>query len=320
MEQPITFPLYDVLEKTFSKSLIQDLEAYYFPEVKDFKKWMCFSDYCFDDPNKPNNVMTFSLMPYIDDIGELSDFIRTVAQKDIKNTRKVNNAYINFLEKYPLINFAFILNHKKKILGQSANSVVEFLKASFNRIKQHYQVWIESQPEKTDHYRSIIKKLDKTIRQVEQQKKIKQVAEMFLVTYIGAFVSSLIVKKTQLEIFGWFSDRDAIHEVSDQLSANLFEYFLFNFSDAHNYQYVTASATSLDKPFYDQLLKIPDYITGTLADFNFGEGTISKDKFDTVLTDYMADNARNNFVFQITPSSTDINCSRTTFHKKVKMF
>lgn len=310
-------PFLQVLEMTFSKSAYQDLELNYYPKVDAYRKWVCFSDYCIDDKNKPNDVITFSLMPYIHDIEELSSHIKLIVPKDIKNARTVSKEYIDFLTHYQLINFSFIINDRKKFFGKDNIIFTESLITIYSQAKEQYIIWIKNQPEKTDYYQNVIRKINLTIQQIKQGNKIKQIYAAFLITYLGAFVSGLIVKRTRAEIFGWLSDRDAIHEVSDLLAIDLFEYFMFGFSEIENCQFTAAKATSTDKPFYDELLKIPDYVAGTLADYNPNTGTISKPKFDTILTDYIADNKHNNFIFKIESKDDMINCSRIAIHKKL---
>lgn len=308
--------LFRVLADTFSKSTMKDLESHYFPRVASFYKWTCLSDYCFGDKDKPNDTVTFSLLPYINDFKELSEFINSIARVDIKKTKKFSEEFASFLKTYPLINFTFILNDKQRIFGKNGQEIKEELTASFQSVKDQLLIWIKNQPEQVGYYQNMIKKIDQTLLLIKNNKKIKQIVELVLVTYLGAFVSSLIVKKTKPELFGWLSDRDAINEVSKQLSTDLFSIYLFGFSDSQNMKFVSAPATSLDKPFYDELLKIPDYITGTLADYNFDSNEISKDKFDQVLTNYMAENKHNNFVFRINRDDSQLNCSRITISKK----
>jgi len=309
-------PLLKVLETTFSKSLQQDLELQYYPKVEKYKKWACFSDYCIDDRNKPNDVITFSLLPYIDDIKDLSLHVKLIAPKDIKNAKSVSEEYINFLKNYPLINFSFIINNRNKFFGRDNTQFIETLSSIYTQTKEQYEIWIKNQPEKAEYYNSVIKKLNHTLNQIKQGNKIKQIYSALLITFLGAFVSGLIVKKTQAEIFGWFSDRDAINEVSNNISIDLFQFFMFGFSEVKKCQFVAAKATSLDKPFYDELLKIPDYVAGTLADYNLDDTNISKPKFDTVLTNYMAGNKHNNFVFRIESRDGLLNCARMVILKK----
>lgn len=302
--------LLEILNNAFLKSALKEIDLNYFSSTYKINKWTCYSDYCFGDKNKPNDVVTFSLVPYIDDFEQLSSYIKSIAKTDIKNARSVGDEFISFLKKYPLINFSFILNNKKEIFGNNSFEIRNCLEQTFTTIKEQYVTWSQNQPEQLEHYKSVIKKLDCTINLLKANKKVKQIIEMTLVAFLGGYVSSIIVNKTKTEIFGWFSDRDSIHEVCNHLSNDLFQNYLHGLSNGHDFQFVVASATSLDLPFYDELLKIPDYIAGTLADYNFKTNQISKDKFDTVLTNYMAENTINNFVFEIKDVDGNLNCSR----------
>jgi len=314
----VSNPILEVLQSTFSKSTISEIESNYFESTSTVKKWTCYSDYCFGDDNKPNDVVTFSLIPYVDNFTELSAFIKSVAATDIKNTQRVTEEFIDFLTKYPAINFSFILNNKKRIFGNNNTEIRKSLEETFSLIKQQYIAWIPNQPEQSETYKLIIKKLNCTINLIKANKKIKQIVEMTLVCFLGAYVSSIILKKTKAEIFGWLSDRDSIHEVCDHLSIDLFHNYLHGLSNQHRFEFIVASATSKDIPFYDELLKIPDYIAGTLADYDYNNNQISKEKFDTVLTNYMAKNTHNNFVFILESIEGALNCSRIKFYKNAE--
>lgn len=50
-------PILYLLNTTFSKSELKEIEEYFFKETSEIKKWTCYSDYCFGDPNKSNDVI-----------------------------------------------------------------------------------------------------------------------------------------------------------------------------------------------------------------------------------------------------------------------
>lgn len=102
-------PLLKIISQTFDKTTISDLNYYYLKATVGISKWTCYSDYCFDDNNKPNDVVCFTLVPYIDDPEKLSSHIKSIAAVDIKKTRQVREEFTDFLKEYPLINFSFIL-------------------------------------------------------------------------------------------------------------------------------------------------------------------------------------------------------------------
>lgn len=316
MDTEINNPIFQVINDVFSKSTKTDLEKYYLKLTHGFEKWTCFSDYCFGDSAKPNDVVCFTLIPYSVDFEELSNKIQALANVDIKKTRKVKDEFVYFLKSYPLINFSFILNNKKKLFGEDHEAVKNALKATYFDIKNQYVESSKYQPEQLVYYKLIINKIDRIIQLIDSNKKIKQIVDMTLVSFLGAYVCSKVIKDLDLEIIGWFSDRDAINEICDNFSVSLFHTYLHDFLDGRPFRFVASPAGSRDNPFYEQLVRIPDYVAGTLADYDLENDSISNNKFDTMLTDYMAENMQNNFVYTLSLIDDKFNCARITIHKK----
>ncbi|WKK83410.1 hypothetical protein [Marivirga arenosa] len=198
----------------------------------------------------------------------------------------------------------------KEDFGNNHEERKKTLKKEYTDLKKKYKEWLNNQPDQKEYYSQIIKKIDCVLLSIERNKKIKQIIGMTLVTALGAYVSNQVVKKLDLDIFGWFSDRDSINEVCDNFSIQLFHTYLHNFSDGKQFKFLASPAGSTANAFYEQLVRIPDYISGTISDYDRKLNQISNDKFDAMLTNYMAGNTHNNFVLKL---STDVNglyCSR----------
>ncbi len=73
-------------EKDEMKALIQD----FLKRASFSPKWMLYSDYCLDDKNKPNDVLTFVLMPFFNEATyqKLKKKINEMQPVDIKHTKK----------------------------------------------------------------------------------------------------------------------------------------------------------------------------------------------------------------------------------------
>lgn len=288
-----------MIEDTFNQSSKDDIKNNYFPKVKGCKKWMCFSDYALDDKNKPNDVITFTLVPYFLDIEIIQRYIKSIANKDIKNIKSINPEFMRFFKTYPLINFSFVFNKKNKIFGNNQQEQKKSLLLSLDEIKKQYIYFKENEPENSERYGVIIKKIDNLIKDIKNNKKIKQTINMFLITLYGAYVVSEIIKDIEIEKFGWFSDRDAINDLSDMLSIDFLSFYLNGMTNGKKFDFIASPARCTDNPFYEELVRIPDYISGTLADYNMKENVISKEKFKTVLNKYMSGNDFNNFIYKI---------------------
>ncbi|SHL31286.1 hypothetical protein [Flavobacterium saccharophilum] len=308
-----------LLDDTLNKNVKENIKNNYLKDLKNITKWSCFSDYCFDDKNKPNDVVTFSLVPYITDYSIIENHIKEIAKTDIKNTKSIQDKFITFLKEYPLINFSFILNDRKEIFGHTHDIRKENVLQQLNLTKDLYSNWIKNQPEKELYYRKIIKTIDSCISEVKRGKKINIYIDVFLVAFLGAYVSYIILNELKnIEIFGWFSDRDKIFDVQNGFIVNIFNNNLhcLLYDKQIPYQFVSSLSNSNFDVFYDQFIKIPDYIAGTLADYNMIDNLVSKDKFDIMLTKYMGNNTHNNFVFKIFKEDNQFNCAKISILKK----
>lgn len=311
--------LLELLNNTFDKSTKENIQENYLKDLKDIKKWKCFSDYCLDDKNKPNDVITFSIFPYISDYFVIENHIKKIAKVDIKKTKFVQNQFIKFLKEYPLINFSFILDDRKLLFGETSDKRKDCVLDHLNWVKELYAKWIKNEPEKESYYNKTVKIIDSCILEVKHGKKINIYIDVFLISFLGAYVTYIILNEVKkIDVIGWFSDRDKIFEVGNGIVINLFQNNLHGLltEEKREFQFASSMSDSNFDTFYDQFIKVPDYIAGTLADYNMDENLISKDKFNTVLTDYMGDNTQNNFVFRIFKDDNHYKCGKIHIIKK----
>jgi hypothetical protein len=309
--------LLNLLNLTFDKSTISQIENTYLLNLKSVTKWMCFSDYCLDDKTKPNDVITFSIIPYIEDYLLVENFIKAVAKSDIKKASTINEKFIEFLKIYPIINFSFIVNKRKSLFGNNHEEIKKNLKHEYLAIRGLYELWIVNEPEKEAYYKTFLKRIDSCINLIDNNKKIKQLIDVILIPFLGGYVSNVVLNRVdKLEIYGWFSDRDQFLDIEKGIALTLFQNNLHGLIDNKNFEFVTSLANCNFDIFYDQFIKIPDYIVGTLADYNLENNQISKEKFNTVLTNYMGDNQFNNYVFRIFKESNIYNCGKILITKK----
>lgn len=311
--------LLQLLNNTFDKSTKENIKNNYLKHLQDVTKWKCFSDYCFDDKNKPNDVVTFSIFPYITDYYLVENHIKEIAKTDIKNAKIIQNKFIKFLKEYPLINFSFILKDRKLFFGDTSEKRKEGVLQNLNSAKKLYETWIANEPEKEEYYKKAIKIIDVCITEATNGKKINIYIDIFLISFLGAYVAYIILNELkEIEVFGWFSDRDKTFDIGNGIITNFFQNNLHGLltDTKSSYQFATSISNSNFDIFYDQFIKVPDYIAGTLADYNMDKNLISKDKFDKMLTDYMGDNTHNNFVFRIFKEDNQFKCGKIVINKK----
>lgn len=310
-------PIIKLIHETYQKTIKDSLDINYFPSFINNKKWKCFSDYAFDE-KKPNHVITFTLLPYIMDFTILSGIIREYAPKEIKKSQTINPKFIEFIRNSPFVTFSFVLENHENLFLENKEYLKSSMLLSLNQIlNENIPNWTEKTPHLELYHKEIAKKTKKVIRLIEENKKIKILKNMFLITSIGSYICTQFANKTNAEIFGWFSDRDEINDVADKYSLDLFNFQFSEYLKNRKCEFVAAPASSQDNEWYHELIKIPDFITGTLADYNFETERVSHDKFIPLLRELIADNDRNIFVFKLKFNNvTGMECARVSYFKE----
>lgn len=257
-------------------------------------KWMLYSDYCLDDQNKPNDVLSFVLIPFISEekYQELEKKIKETQPVDIKHTRSINSKFMDYIKTQAVFSFSFIVNNRQQLFGTDEAEQVKTVQNILESWKAGFSKWRDNadNDQQRDGYQDTITKINKQLREIFLKKKVKDQIDVLLITILAAYYTASILKELlDIQIFGWFPDRDKTNETCEGLAIPIFNALQYEYMGARQYQFYAAKPDSQTIPFYDNENRIADVICGTLADYNLKENLISKDKFDEVLQGLMAD-------------------------------
>ena len=119
-----------------------------------------------------------------------------------------------------------------------------------------------------------------------------------IINLLAAFTAYLLCKEANVEIIGWFSDRD---DIINSFQGIVFDLYSMNHHGLCERDNISDSKIKLvigdptqngrnNKMWYDELNRVPDFITGTLSDYDFSNNIVSKAKFSTMLEGCIADN------------------------------
>lgn len=258
-------------------------------------KWMLYSDYCLDDKNKPNDVLSFALVPFISEekYQELEQKIKETQPVDIKHIRSISSEFMDYIKTQAVFSFSFIVNERQLLFGTDEAEQVKTVQSIFEGWKAGFAKWRDNaeNEQQRDGYKDTITKINKQLREIFLKKKVKDQIDVLLITILAAYYTASILKQLpNIQIFGWFPDRDKTNETCEGLAVPIFNALQYEYMGARQYQFCAAKPDSQTVPFYDNENRIADVICGTLADYNLQENLISKDKFDEVLKGLMADN------------------------------
>ena len=296
-------PIHALLDEFFAKAEISDVITEYQCKNENHSKWLMFSDYCFDDKNKANDVMTFVIMPYESEAkyAEMEQKIRTMQPLDIKKTSTVNKDFLSYLKSKSVLTFSFVLDDRKHFFAPSHSQSLQSVKGTLQIIRNCYEKW-----KKTATSEDILKHYDKVVKKIDWQltllsgknPNIKLLKDILITAFLGAYVSVKVLEKLPIEIFGWFSDRDKIISGKENIIVPIFTYYQHNMFGGRQFEFHTFPPEDKVPPFFDDFNRIADVVTGAVADYNMEKDYITADKFNTVLIDFLAGN-KQALVFRI---------------------
>ena len=285
----------ELLKMEFEKEDVKEQVRAFLARASYSPKWMLYSDYCLDDKNKPNDVLSFVLIPFIskEHYQQLERKINETQPVDIKHCKNISEEFMTYIKIQAVFSFSFIVNERQKLFGPDDSDQIKTVEQLFKFYKKTFACWRDNADNQKlhDYYNECVVKLEKQLREIFLKKKVKDQIDILLITIFAAYYTAAILKNLpDIELFGWFPDRDKTNETCEGLAVPLFNAMQYEYMGARQYQFCAAKPDSSVVPFYDNENRIADIICGTIADYNIQENTISKDKFDEVLKGLMADN------------------------------
>lgn len=328
-ESPMMITFHSTFEKTLQHDLFRQLEKY-----RHIPEWMCISDYAISKgSDKPNRVFTFTFIPNLSfeplfpqralsplfPTNSFYEFLMEAIPKfapcEIKHTRSVSSNFIWLLNNFPVINISVVLENDKYLSLKNQEDFISIAKHDLESLSNiTIPRWIHNEPEREKEYMKQKKKIDTVLRLLDHKKKVSLIKDILLIMPIGAYLSSRIANYTRAKKWCWVSDRDSINDVADHFSAMMFNIYLNEFLEDRECCFFVTPSGSNDSEWYVELTKLPDYITGTLADFNMKNNLVSHDKFIPILRDHIADNLANHYVLKLNFNRQTM-CSRLQLRK-----
>ena len=276
------------LDETFNASS-HPLFLDFFKKNKDISKWMIFSDYALNDRNKPNDVITFSILPYAASFTELGKLIDKLSFKDIKNLKKANPEFLSFISESEIMNISIILDKNMKLDPFNER---EALKTCYKTALNQVSCWIKNEGEK-ENYMRLQKAYNTLLDEVSKQgANLRNIRNIETVSNLIAYIAFQVCKSTDVETIGWFSDRDSMlnHKIAKfsmpvifDLAHNLFHNLMSANDSDYAENFVFGLPEKTGSVWYDSFNRIPDLIAATLADYDYKNNLSSHDKFIPVI-------------------------------------
>ena len=281
-------------------------------------KWHISADFCLHDEDRPNNVFCFSLIPYDATLVEIKDEIQKSIPKDWKKSKIIPTETIEFLRDKRRFHIAFILPRAPQVFYNGEGS--DPLAVARESVSMTVDALI-GQGRTGDSLRRL-----KALKQESKANRfnITLLSDLYLLSDLFCFVTLLLARERPIEVAGWLPDRDKIttwcegvvFDIGVQNLMGLAEHFRIAIPDGGPIIGAPTPDAGQDAMWYDEFVRLPDYVAGILAAWNFETNQIPAEriKYRIMAQDFAAF-AQNIMVFKIR-YDTRFQSSRIVFGKE----
>lgn len=286
--------IFRCIDTTVNKSAIFQFKNF-IQKYPDVTKWFLCSDYCIADPNKPNDVVSFVLYPYIVDFDKWNKAVSSMQKTDLKHCRQVSNSFCDFTKQGYFFSFNFILKEKNIMQKMDDKDSLDYLLNIYIEMTEKWQI---TTPNNADNYKKMNKKLKKLQNATKQKSfNYKMFGRVIKICFLAGYLRYIFLKeKDNLEIFSWLSDRDVITNWQDGIYNELYHIISHCIcenklsSERENGVKDVYLIDPEKNQFYDDANRVADFICGGLSDFNYDNGSVTAKKQCILMEDVISDN------------------------------
>ena len=226
--------------------------------------WIVLSDYVVRQQGRATSAAAFTLMPAMD-FNSVFGTAEKTARCDFKNSDRISDEMCDFITSPLFFTFCFTFRDNP-FIALSAEQVRDMLDASIERMARHRHV-------------PGCEQLHRKLGQLRQEANAKAfnfrlVGDLLFLSTAAAYIGLQVGRRTRLEKFAWFSDRDKIVEAHKEFAMDLFASSVAEYWQELERGSAGPEVGKLDfedhatRPWYDPVLRVPDHIAGAVAGWN----------------------------------------------------
>lgn len=289
------------LFETFDKSSIIDFRRSLSKSPR-VKKWMIAADYCLHDRDRPNDAYAFTIIPYDAYPNVLNAEINSALPRDMKRTRDIKDDAIAFLSHPRRFHIGFILPEPPAVFYNGRGT------EPLSVARESIAITVDFM-EMTGRDEDTIRRV-RALKQASQARNfnVELLADLYLMSWLYCFVTLLLCRERSIDVLGWFSDRDNMTTWCDGVVWDFGAETLWGLGEKLGIRLPkNAPLIAVPTPnalenamWYEEFVRLPDYIAGILAAWNFEANKIpgDKTKYRRLAEDLMGD-ARNMAILKI---------------------
>jgi hypothetical protein len=318
--------LFPPLDTAF-RSIAVDLKNW-FSDFPEDAVWNIVSDYCIGDRNKKNDAIAFSIVANHDRMENIREYIAAVAPRDIKSSRQIPLGLMQYLRCPVAFSVTYIVPRDSALLRDyiSVENMREF-PPDIETFLRSVQV---ASPVTSEYFDAVYARFQRFTRDIRENKQFnaRLARQVHLVAGFASSVFKHLAVAKKPAYIRWISDRDAILDRYDALVYD-FAYIYFLLQYGQTLDFGNLDTTSMvEKPRFilelpeksgrhrfDELVRLPDYLAGTMADLDVENIAFTHKKFETMFKNVFFEST-NNAIIQVLGDSTRVTARRLMFHAR----
>ncbi|RHX83580.1 hypothetical protein [Leptospira stimsonii] len=306
-------PLLDCIDKVFEADIKEDFLTHYVKKHGGNVKWLIASDYQFD-PQFHNVIITYSCFSYNKEFSSKLSDIRSTDQREIKKVRKIRRKYLVHLQKENVFSVSFILPKNKYIFWENQKDAKVIILDTLLSIESQIKDWEERKTGDPEYYESLKRKIKIIKNDLNGNKKIKEGIRAVVTSLLSAYICAKIALIFQCEVVGWFSDRDSVNDVYENISKDLSHINFNALVEPLETKFVVAGATSGSGNWYEELVLLPDLITGALSNFDSEKNESKTKKHHEIMRHLLVKKKYNAYVIRVSLKNASYTANRVVYN------
>jgi hypothetical protein len=282
--------LVDCLISTFGKTAKEEFRKFLAKHPMVIK-WMIATDFVIGEPQAAHDAYAYTLFPYNTDLEVLKAEIVRLVPKDFKKTKTVEPRLHEFFQSGETFTICLLTPKKYKIAGD-----LHTVRLALDQTVSMMRKWNDA-----DNQAEVIKAFER-LRESAKAKNFNAqlMSTMMIATVLAAFCAVILAQERKIEIVGWFPDRDNITSAYERIAHHMFAVNFSAFCQRHGIdERPIKTMIGLPEPdpakpsqsWYDEMVRIPDFLAGPLAGWNFRENLVTgRQKYVDILRGAVADN------------------------------
>lgn len=238
-----------------------DLDAYVRNHETD--RWLLFSDYVLRQKQRETSTIAFTLMPGGVYFEPSTQAVTSAAQLDFKDASTVSHEMLELLSDSRFYTFCLVAFQDDLPQFSTVNDARAFIEASLHSLERNLDV----QGHAASYEKFLVLQQDARSRNFN----FRLLGDILLISTLAAYIAQQLGRRTKVDRFAWFSDRDKLVEAYDgfayaALAIAVSEYWQeIKRGSAGPFLGVNPPEQCTDRAWFDRMTRIPDHYAGAVA-------------------------------------------------------